>query len=578
MYKKVMLGLITFALANSTVFSNPYDANYYRYGPTDFIHALATETFPSQADQPRRITSWNAYSIQFIDPPVFKLLPLPGTRIYQALIKQGEKIWKVESALPRLDLSGVWARIPVKTFTLTLRWLDDQGNVIAEETSQRIKAPDWAGLKEPPADWVAAADRNIAYLIHIADSGRAPYREPGVPVWIWSAASPCPVPTRGSLGPGYDNPVYREYFAYRARLWPEGHGESYPGCIIPAIIYGMLAHAQADRPQSENAMKLARIAGDWVLANNLPDSGCLPRFPFSTISNGKFYGGIEAHNVTLLRGSWIGLSLVKLYEATHEKKYLDYAAHIARVTAKFQAPDGSFPYRIDPRDGKVTEAFCTGGIQFSLLVDALAKNDAVDPDLLMASERTIQWMIAYPAQTNNWQGGYEDIGENRPYRNLTPWEAQLLIWYLCSHTESDPTYLPLAKKLLRFVEDQFVLFGPESEAHPVPVKGPLVFEQYNCWWPMEGHTGYYIRSLLALHQVTGDKEYLDKAQAAANAICAQQFEDGSISNWGTRWLENGKPKGGSCGHNWYNTNAIATTYLYVLDGYLAQRKPGNVRK
>ena len=115
-----------------------------------------------------------------------------------------------------------------------------------------------------------------------------------------------------------------------------------------------------------------------------------------------------------------------------------------------------------------------------------------------------------------------------------------------------------------------MLFGPESEAHPVPVKGPLVLEQYVCGWPMEEHTGYYIQSLLALHRATGDKVYLDKAVAAANASCAQQFEDGSISNWGTRWLENRSPKGKPCGHNWYNTNAIAAASLYMLDGYRSQ--------
>ncbi|MEN6312238.1 MAG: hypothetical protein ABFD80_11955, partial [Acidobacteriota bacterium] len=224
-----------------------------------FAAAAAAAAAPDE--QPTRITSWNAWSVQFIDPPVFQLLPLAGTRTYRAIVEQGGRTWKVDSETPRLDLATVWPQIPVKTFALTLLWLDGSGKVLAEERSRRVKAPDWAGLAEPPADWTAAADRNIAYLIRVADSGRAPYREPGVPVWIWSAASPCPEPTRESLGPGYDIPEYREYFAYRARLWPDGHGESYPGCIVPAIIYGMLAHARAGRPQSGTAMRLARVAG-----------------------------------------------------------------------------------------------------------------------------------------------------------------------------------------------------------------------------------------------------------------------------------------------------------------------------
>jgi hypothetical protein len=469
-----------------------------------------------------------------IDPPVFQLLPLPQTKTYQALVEQGGKLWKIESREPRLDLVSIWSQVLLKKFKLTLKWFDGNGNVLAEEESWRTKAPDWQGLHEPADDWVGAADRNIGYLIRVADTGRAPYREPGVPVWIWSAASPCPIPTPKSWGSGYGLKEYREYFEYRAKLWPDGHGESYPGCIIPAIIYGMLAHAQAGRPQRDTAMKLARTVADWALKNRLPESGALPLFPYSTISRGKFYGGIESTNVNLLRASWIGLSLVRLSKATKNPKYLEYARHIARVTARFQAPDGSFPYSVNPQNGKVTEAFCTGAIQYSLLVDGLAPH-GVDLDLLMASERAIEWMMAYPAQSNHWQGGYEDIRECRPYQNLKHWEAQLLLQYLCRHKDRDPSYLPLAKKLLRFVEDQFVLFGPESEAHPVPIKGPLVFEQYLCWWPMEGHPGYYIQSLIELHKATGEKVYLEKAMATANAICAQQFDDGSISNWGTRW-------------------------------------------
>jgi len=513
------------------------------------------------------VVSWNAHAVQFIDPPVFDLLYLPGTKEFQARVVQGSAAWTVSSRAPRIDLATIWNRIAVRKFALELSWVDSHGKVLAVETSARVKAPDFQGFAEPPMDWGAAADRASAYLMRVADSGRAPYREPGVPVWIWSAASPCPVPTPESLGPGYRIADYRHYFEYRARIWPEGHGESYPGCIVPAIIYGMLAHAEARRSDAPTALRLARAAGDWVLSHRLPESGALPLFPFSTIARGRYFGGIEASSVNLLRASWIALSLVRLTEGCGDAQYLEYARHIARITAGFQAPDGSFPYRVDPSTGTIVEAFCTGAIQFTLLVDALAPY-GIEAPLLMAAERALQWMAAYPAATRQWQGGYEDIAESPPYRNLTHWEAQLLIWRLCRTRERDPSFIPLARSVLRFVEDQFVLFGPESEAHPVPVRGPLLFEQYLCWWPMEGHTGYYIHSLLELHAATGEPVFLEKAKAAANAICAQQFEDGSFSSWGTRWVNEGRTSGLDCGHTWYNMNAVASAALYRLDAYL----------
>lgn len=512
------------------------------------------------------IVSWNAYSLQFIDPPVFELLELPATTRYRATVEQSGNTWQVESERPRLDLKSIWQELAIKKFNLKLQWLDAEGETIAEESSWRTKAPDWQGFHEEPADWVAAADRNISYLIHAGLEGKAPYREVGVPIWIWSAASPTTPPTPEILGPGYQLSWYRDAFQYRADRWPDGHDESYPGCIVPAIIYGFTTHASANRPEAEQALELAQTAADWLFEHRLPSDCALPEFPYSTISRGEFYGGVESKNVNLLRASWIGLSLVHLFEVTKETKFLDHARHIAEVTATFQSGDGSFPYRLNPVTGEVTEAFCTGAIQFTLLVEALEPH-GVSVDLLKASQRALQWTLAYPARTNHWQAGYEDFGERMPYENLTHWETQLLIQYLCRHNDSHPEYLPLARKLNRFVEDQFVIFGPENQSHPVPIKGPLVFEQYGCWWPMEGHAGYWIQTLIALHRATGDVEYLEKAKATANAICAQQFKDGSISNWGTRWLEDGKPRGENCGHNWYNTNALASAALYWLADY-----------
>jgi hypothetical protein len=505
-------------------------------------------------------------SRQFIDPPAFQLLPIAKGAKYRALVEQGGKSWQVESPKPWIDLASIWDKVAVKKFKLTLQCLDGEGKTLAEEVSWRVKAPDWQGFHEPPEDWAAAADRNIAYLIRIGEEGTAPYREPGMPVWMWSAASPTPEPTRERLGAGYDYPGMVDEFRSRHKWAETGHPEAYPACIIPAIIWSMTAHAQLHRPQAETAMKMARIAADWALKNRLPDKGTMPLFPYSTIARGKFGSSWETDNINLTRASWMGLSMVTMYEATKEQKYLDYARHIAEVTAKFQAPDGSFPYRVNFKTGAVKEAYCTGGIQFSLLAEALSSHGA-DDKLMMTSERAIQWMLSYPAASYNWQGGYEDVAEARPYRNLSQWEPNVLIAYLCRNKDCNPEYIPQAKKLLRFVEDQFVLFGPESEAHPLPIKGPLVFEQYVCWWPMEVHAGYYLLANLELHKATGEQIYLDKAKAAGNAICAQQYPDGEISNWGTRWLENGKPQGENSGHNWYNCNAIASYSLYRLDAY-----------
>ena len=145
-----------------------------------------------------------------------------------------------------------------------------------------------------------------------------------------------------------------------------------------------------------------------------------------------------------------------------------------------------------------------------------------------------------------------------------------LIRYLCKHKDRDPKYLPLAERLNRWVEDQFVTFGPGDEASGIRVKGPLVFEQYACWAPMEGHTANWIDSLIELHRASGKGVYLDKAKAAANAICHEQFPDGEFSTWGRDYQTGesatiSKPKEYQ---NWYNANAAADSGLYKLVLYV----------
>ncbi|MCC6490808.1 MAG: hypothetical protein IT364_25195 [Candidatus Hydrogenedentes bacterium] len=492
---------------------------------------------PAQADQgesPRSlIVSWSAFSKQFIDAPEFRLLPLPGTVEYRAVISQDGLEWTVQSGAPLLNLSTIWSQVKDGSFSLTFRWNDAQGAVLKEETSERVKAPDFAGFNEPAMDWSAAADRNIAYLIHESDRNTtAPYREPGVPVWIWAAT-----PT---------------------------HVASYPCITINNMIWAFLAHARNGGPQSEEALRLARVSADWALVHRQPDDGALPLFPYSTITKGSFGGHVEGESVNLLRASWFAISFVDLYAVTQHEPYLEYARHIADTTVKFQNADGSFPYRVDPKNGAVTEQYNCSVMEFVELVEKL-EPFGFDVRRAMAAQRALEWVRTYVLATNNWKAAYEDVGETRFYTNLSQMPAQQLIRYLCRHKDENPAYLPEAIQLNRWVEDQFVTFGPGNAASPVRVKGPLVFEQFICWWPMDGHTANWILSLIELHKATGERVYLDKARAAANAICAEQFEDGQFSTWG-RDFETGESRANA--ENWYNAGAFSDWALYTLVQYV----------
>ncbi|MCC6127308.1 MAG: hypothetical protein IT426_20285 [Pirellulales bacterium] len=185
-----------------------------------FISGVSIALFICAANQESRaegsrIVSWNMQSRQFIDAPAFQLLSIPKTGTYRVTVEQGGKSWKVESSHPWIDLASIWEHVPVKKFKITFQWLDAAGKVLAEEGNWRVKAPDWQGFHEAPEDWAAAADRAVNYLIRVGEQGSAPYREPGMPVWMWSAASPTPQPTRESSGPGFDHHWLRDEFQRR---------------------------------------------------------------------------------------------------------------------------------------------------------------------------------------------------------------------------------------------------------------------------------------------------------------------------------------------------------------------------
>src|SRR5262249_39548924 len=155
----------------------------------------------------------------------------------------------------------------------------------------------------------------------------------------------------------------------------------------------------------------------------------------------------------------MGEALLALYEYKHDKKFLDYAEHIAEVLASLQRADGSWAYRIDPKTGREVEAYTSGGILTAAFFERLMRT-AGHKKYEDTVRRVVRWTLDNPVKTHRWQGAYEDVPETPAFANLENWDTIDTIRYLVEHRTELPRAVETAVQLNRWVEDQFVVFGP----------------------------------------------------------------------------------------------------------------------
>ena len=322
----------------------------------------------------------------------------------------------------------------------------------------------------------------------------------------------------------------------------------------------MLGVAKVWPERAPQCRRIARAIGDWLLKNHTPMTGAVPGMPYTAMREGKFEYSIDGSAVSLTRGSTPGSMLVLLYRETGEQKYLEYAQHIAGVLTRFIRDDGSLPYRVNPLTGEVVEDYTCGNMGVGLFLQNL---DKIAPDARWreAAARITRWAIEHPLRDFNWKGCYEDVGEKRPFINLTGMDALCAVRLLCRQGE-----LAHARKLFRWVEDQFVNFGDELSLK-VQTYYPSVREQWLCDFPMEGHASNYANTCWEMHRVTGDATYRRKGIATLNAIVKSQRADGAYSTWGVD-RNTGKRLIGYGGEgSWFNANhsAMSTLSNFVLN-------------
>ena len=138
---------------------------------------------------------------------------------------------------------------------------------------------------------------------------------------------------------------------------------------VPATQDGMgiisyLKYFELRGKRDRRYLNAARAMGDYLVKEALtPDSGRYPRFTRSTGRATAFPqpadSGSQAdrpYEVEPDKGGIAGYSLVLLYAATGERRYLEQGLHTARVLATNQQPGDAahspWPFRVDYRNGE----------------------------------------------------------------------------------------------------------------------------------------------------------------------------------------------------------------------------------
>lgn len=489
------------------------------YGET----ALEESAIPVRPGIPGEKPFWNHYSKRFIYAPAFDFKEIPDATMYKfELTSQDDSaMYRFESDKPFSALSPVWSDLPVGSYRLVVTGLSREGQDlgIAGEREFYRAAPFGGIYHETAARYDSSARVALSSLLH------------------------------------------KDYLEY----WLE-HGEAdssyllyrYPSKIYSALIIGAVTHARlaTDSPEAERSVKLARIIADKMLSISFDQGTPLEYFPptyygYDKIFDRKPDSHMQHEHNMIIYGVDAGNAYLDLYELVGEEKYLEAAKNIASTYLKNQLDNGSWYLYVNNQTGEPIEEHITIPTAIINYFDRL-RIDFEMQGLEEPTRRAFDYIMDNPVKTFDWHGQFEDVKARKPYQNLSREQACDLAMYLLRNSP-DSDDLALAKELIRFSEDQFVIW---EKPKPVLAEGrnpgslpqnwvtPSVQEQYAFWRPIARSSGIMIETYWEAYRVTGNELYLAKAKSLANTfLVVQKLHNGDYPTHFTKyevsfWLNN----------------------------------------
>ena len=447
---------------------------------------------------------WNANAQGFVYPPAFDFPAVEGAEKYLfRVIDSDGKAHEFEDANPKASLATVWGELPDG---MNVLWWEATGWGPLRQASRVFwkMAPYRPGsYPKPPYGYGEAARRGYGYVLDLR---------------------------------------FMRTLAETGRPDPDYKLNCYPAKMGAALINGMIRCAKALPERRGEALRLARAAADHLISIAQPAGAPLAHFPPTyegTYATAKEYAGMHM----LLYPASAALAHLSLYDVTKERKYLDAALGIAATYLRLQGEDGTWYLKLYEKDGRPVNPNRLQPLGVAELLEEVFRRTG-DAAYRAAADRAFAFVEKGPLHDWNWEGQFEDILPCGKYVNLSKHVACDAALYLLKRWPKDAGRIAQAREILRFSEDQFVIWEvPDTAAWrryfgkdlwKYNYRLPGVIEQYHYRELVDASAAKMIRTYLALYRATGNPLDLAKARTLGDSCVRMQRENGRIPTlWNT---------------------------------------------
>lgn len=493
----------------------------------------SAETSPHQGGVGGR-PFWNINSTQFMFAPFLQFPEGPNGCSYLFTAKDNdEKFHSFKSAASTASLAPMWSEIPEGFVELKVEALDDHENVIQLIGERKFyKCAPFPGRSAYP-------EKARSYRECAKKAFRFVFEDPMVQHWLIH---------------GVPEPDYAH--------------NAYPSKMIDSIIRAMVYYAKLEPSNAEKAIKLAIRAADYLLSitpdGDEPLAGLPPTYSFEGLNEESVNKVAPAAKGCLGTTMMIypvsaGIGFLSLFDTTGDKKYLNAALRIAEYYKKTVLPCGSWYLLFDCKTGKpLSENICIDFKFINFFHKLYEKTGNEDWRKLEIGH--FNYISKECLETYCWEGQFEDVKVSGNYLNLTHFAANLTIDYILNNLSDDEKMVNEAVELMRYVEDQFVVWGnfPKWEWIKEPHHTPAGLEQYYCYAPIDSSTATIMNAFLNMYLLKKDRLYLEKALTLGDTITRMQVEEtGKIP---TFWI------GENCSYGHFNfwINCQIGTAFYMM--------------